>query len=193
MPASLKSSEAGRFLRRKRRSVPGVITGLGDKLCLRGCRKDSHDPGCWGRHWPISGRGRDTLIASFGTGESGRPMAPLQGPPAYLQRASGPPHPPSPMASPPVVAEVGRGLPVYIHVWEGKQSREDYRATCACLNKYVYNVRFATQPYVYTGLQRGPPLVLLTRCERRREKRWLSPRIFISELRRRASDFGASG
>ena len=26
----------------------------------------------------------------------------------------------------PMVAEMGSGLPVYIHVWEGKQSGEDY-------------------------------------------------------------------
>lgn len=65
------------------------------------------------------------------------------------------------------MAEMGRGLPVYIHAWEGEPSGEDYWATCTCLNKYVYNMRFATQPYIYTGLQWDPPLLLLTRCERK--------------------------
>lgn len=26
----------------------------------------------------------------------------------------------------PMVAEMGKSLPVYIHVWEGEQNREDY-------------------------------------------------------------------
>ena len=90
----------------------------------------------------------------------------------------------------PMVAEMGSGLPVYIHVWEGKQSGEDYWATRTCLNKYVYNMRFATQPYIYTGLQWDPPLFLLILCERSCWKlgRWLSSHIFISQLRRGASD-----
>lgn len=37
---------------------------------------------------------------------------------------------------------------------------EHYWLTCTCLNKYMYNMRFATLMYTFAGLHRDPPLFI---------------------------------